>query len=112
MNPHFRKAAVQFKLDEDRKRPIEYKFKRTFDFTNEIEIPEGFTVDYIPENVSLSNDHMKVELSYEQKDNSVVCVSKTTIDTILLDLEQQKEVNALIKKANKAYKEIIIFKKK
>lgn len=112
VNPHFRKVAIQFKLEEDRKRPIEYKFKRSFDFTNEIEIPEGFTVDYIPENVNLSNDHMKVELSYEQKDNSVVCVSKTTIDTILLDLEQQKEVNALIKKANKAYKEIIIFKKK
>lgn len=112
VNPHFRKVATEFKLDDDRKRPIEYKFKRTFDFTNEIEIPEGFTVDYIPKNISLSNDHMKVELSYEQKENSVVCISKTTIDTILLDLEQQKEVNALIKKANKAYKEIIIFKKK
>ncbi len=111
VNPHFHKVASQFRIEKDRKRPVEYQYKRTFDFINVIEVPEGYTVDYIPENVSLSNDLMSVSMTYEQKENTIVCTSKAVLDYVLLDLDQQKEVNALIKKATKAYKEIIILKK-
>lgn len=111
VNPHFHKIASQFKIEKDRKRPIQYEYKRTFDFVNVIEIPEGYKADYIPENFSLSNDLITVTATYELKDNTIVCTSKAVLDYVLLDLEQQKQVNAIIKKASKAYKEIIILKK-
>ncbi len=111
INPHFNKMASRFKIDKDRKSAIEYDYKKQYQFTNSIEIPEGYSVDYLPSNRTIGNDLIKVELSYKQEGNTLVCTSNLNLNYILLTLEQQKEVNAIIKKAAKAYKEIIILKK-
>jgi transglutaminase-like putative cysteine protease len=111
INPHFNKMASRFKIDKDRKSAIEYDYKKQYQFTNSIQVPEGYAVDYIPSNRTFGNDLIAVELSYKQEGNTIVCQSNLSLNYILLNLEQQKEVNAIIKKVAKAYKEIIILKK-
>ena len=111
INPHFNKVASLFKIKKDRKTPIEYEYKKQYTYTNTIEIPEGFTLDYLPTDIRLNNDLISVSLSYQHQGNKIICNSKTVLNFIELSLEEQKEVNKIIKKASKAYKEIIILKK-
>jgi hypothetical protein len=42
----------------------------------------------------------------------VVTEQSAKLDTLLITLEEQKEINNLVEKVEKAYKEIIVLKKK
>ena len=111
INPHFNQKAKRFKTKKDRKNDVEYDFKRQYSYTNTIAIPDGFTVDYLPSNVALDSDFVSVNINYQQKEGQIVVQSNVIWKALYLNLEHQKEVNAIIKKAQKAYKEIIILKK-
>tara|TARA_R110002073_G_scaffold313380_2_gene485240 strand:- start:258 stop:2174 length:1917 start_codon:yes stop_codon:yes gene_type:complete len=112
INPHLNKVVSYFKTKKDRKHKIEYDYKKQYSYTNTIEIPEGYAVEYIPESVTVKNDLISVNLNYRIEGNNIICQQVALLDFILLDVEQQKTVNDIIKKAEKAYKEIIILKKK
>ena len=112
INPHFNKMASYFKTKKDRKNAIEYDYKTHYSYTNIIEIPKGHVVEYLPESVKIKNDFIDFRLNYTIKDNKIICQENTTLDYLVLTLEEQKVVNKAIKKAEKAYKEIIILKKK
>lgn len=112
INPHLNKIVSYFKTKKDRKRDIEYEYKSLYSFTNTIEIPEGYQVEYLPTSQKIKNEFITIEFQYTQNETSVVSQQKVTFDYLTLTKEQQKIVNKAIKKAEKAYKEIIILKKK
>ncbi len=111
LNLNFIKDLSSYKTDKDRKNAIEYEHKNYFSYTTYLKIPEGYSVDYIPENVDLSNDYLSSNITYSVKDNEITYHHSFKLDFITLDLEQQKDVNALIKNIEKAFKEVIILKK-
>ena len=110
INLNLNKVTSEIELEEERQYDLEYRYKSYYSFTNTLTVPEGYTVDYVPENVSLSNDFMTINTNYEVTDGTVVYKHSVKFNFLNLDLNQQKEVKALIKKANKSYKKIVVLK--
>ncbi len=111
INLNLNKDVSDLKEDDKRENAIEYDFKRYNSYTTKLIIPEGYKVDYLPENISVSNDFFTCNITYEIKDNNVFYNQNITLDFLILTKEDQTEINKLIKKIEKNYKEIIVLKK-
>ncbi|WP_226789215.1 DUF3857 domain-containing protein [Polaribacter reichenbachii] len=111
INLNLNKDISDLKADKKREYAIEYDFKRYQSYVTQFNIPEGYIVDYIPENVSFSDDLITCTISYELKENVVFYKQDIELNFLVLTKEQQTELNKLIKKIEKQYKEIIVLKK-
>lgn len=111
VNLNLNKELLTLKTEDDRENDIEYSYKNYYNFTNILTIPSGYLVEYVPKNINLSNDFLTCEITYKVDNNKIIYNHNFTIDFLNLNTTQQKQVNDLIKKVEKGYKEIIIFKK-
>lgn len=111
INLNLNKQLSDYKLDKKRKNSIEYKHKSFYSYTTELEIPENYKVDYLPENIAISNDFITCNINYTEEDNKIIYKHTVKLDYLILTTEEQKQVNDLIKKVENGYKEIIILKK-
>lgn len=112
INPHFNKKISVVKTKKDRKYAIEYDYKKQFSYTNTIQIPKDYIADYIPKSISFNNELISVDLSYKIDDDKIICKQHIIFNFIHLTVDQQKTINEIIEQVEKAYKEIIILKKK
>ena len=111
INLNLNKDISRFKTDKKRKTAIEYEYKKYFNYITKLAIPAGYKVDYIPETVAFSNEFLTGTIQYSQTDKEIVYSQTITLNFLTLSLEEQKEVNKLIDKIEKNYKEIVVFKK-
>ena len=111
INLNLDKKGLEFFIKDNRKTDIEINYKNSYSFINELIIPEGFQVDYIPENVNIENKLFSASFTYEQKDKKIIYTHKLKFDFLILNIEDQHEYSDLLKKVEKAYKEIIVLKK-
>lgn len=111
VNLNLNKRVSNFKTKKDRKNAIEYNYKTYSSFTTTLHIPDGYILDYLPGNLKESNDYVSAEITYSLVGNQIIYTHSVEIDFLSLNLQQQKEVNALIKKVERAYKEIVVLKK-
>ena len=112
INPHINNSITGIKTKKDRKYAIEFDYKKQYSYTNTIEIPEGYTVSYIPTSVSLGTELLSVNLSYSKVNNTLVCQQDVVFNFINLSVVAQQKVNAIIEQTEKAFKEIIVLQKK
>ncbi|WP_439151623.1 DUF3857 domain-containing protein [Winogradskyella sp.] len=111
INLNLNRDLVFYKTEDDRENEIEVKYKSYYAYNNILEIPENYTVDYLPENYESKNEFFECRISYEQKDNTIIYTQILTMDFLTLTAQEQKVVNAAIKKIEKQYKETVVFKK-
>lgn len=111
INLNLNKDLTYYKTDKKRENAIEYDYKRYFKYTTKLEIPTGYKVDYLPEAVKVSNEFLTSEITYLVEGNKVIYNQSIELNFLILSLEQQKEVNKLIKKIERNYKEIVVLKK-
>ncbi|MCL7762323.1 transglutaminase-like domain-containing protein [Polaribacter sp. Z014] len=111
INLNLNKEISFYKTDKKRKNPIEYDCKRYYSYRTKLEIPKGYSIDYVPEAVKVSNDLLTCEISYQVKENEVIYKQEIELNFLVLSTEQQKEVNKEIKKIESNYKEIVVLKK-
>ena len=78
----------------------------------EFTIPEGYTIDYVPENVKIDGDLIGYEVQYKVVANKVEFSKKFYLNYLLLKPEQFRDWNETVKKVSEAYKESLILKKK
>ena len=98
-------------MKEDRNNDIEYDYKNYFSYTTILNIPEGYKVDYIPKNVSVTNNLLTSNITYTSKNNSITYKHDVSFNFITLNLKQQEEINSMVKTIEKADKEVIVLKK-
>jgi len=111
VNLNLNKDLSYYKTEDDRKNEVEYDYKAFYSYETLVQIPDGYVVDYMPENVTVANDLLNATIEYQQKENQITYTHSFELNFLTLDLEQQKTVNDLIKKIEKGYKEIIVLKK-
>ncbi|GAB1855284.1 hypothetical protein MHTCC0001_01170 [Flavobacteriaceae bacterium MHTCC 0001] len=111
INLNLNKELKSYKIDEDREIPIEYDYKSHFSYTTTLNIPDGYTVDYIPENVAIDNELITTTISYSKNNNTITYQHDVTLNFITLSLEEQKQIHNVVKTIEKAYKEVIVLKK-
>jgi hypothetical protein len=111
VNLNLNRNISHYKTKEDRKNEVEYDYKAYYSYTTTVAIPEGYEVDYIPENIEVANEYISAKIKYSQTAHQITYTHHFTLNFLNLNLNEQKEVNGLIKKIEKAFKEIIVFKK-
>lgn len=111
VNLNLNRDISYYKTEDDRENEVEVKYKSDYIFENTLEVPENYSVDYLPENYELNNDYFKCKISYKQENNTIIYTHQLTMDYLTLTPEDQKVVNDAIKKVEKQYKETVVFKK-
>ncbi|MEN8138393.1 MAG: transglutaminase-like domain-containing protein [Bacteroidota bacterium] len=98
-------------IKEDRKTDIEIDYKKSYTFVNELNIPEGYFVDYLPENFKSENNLLSSSINYSRKDNKIIYTHSVKFDFLTLTKSEQKDYLKILKNTEKAYKELIVLKK-
>ena len=111
VNLNLNREVTLFKINKERETPVEYEFTKTYDFTNTLEIPKGYTIEYLPEDFEISNEFFSAEISYSKKEEKIEYKYKAILDFLILSPKQQSEFNSLLEKLEGAFKEVVILKK-
>lgn len=111
INLNLNKPLLYFKIDEDRKNDIDFDFKDSYVYESVLEIPEGYEVDYLPQNSSISNDLLEFGVSYDQKGNFIHYKHQLSTHFLRLNPSQQQTFNNYIKQVESNYNEIVVLKK-
>lgn len=111
INMNLDKSFLQEGIDEDRKTDIEKDFKHSVELKNTMTIPEGYIIEYLPENLSISNNLIDIMINYKVEDNKVLYEHKINLKYLILPQEEFSNYNKIVKSLEKAYKEQTVLKK-
>lgn len=111
INLNLRKDETDFKFEDDRENDIEVTYKSFYDYVTTLEVPVGYIVDYLPKDVSLSNEFMDSKITYETIDNTIVYKHQLEMNFLTLNPKQQQTVSDAIKVVEKSFKETVVLKK-
>ena len=113
LNPSLVKEGQSENIDvTDRKQAYEVDHKGIRKYVTIINIPEGYELNYIPENAAYKAANMAFSMQYESKPGQVVQTIKLETDFLILPVKELPNWNKMIETASKAYKENLVFKKK
>lgn len=96
---------------EKRKAPVEHDYKKSYDFEYEFTIPEGYKIDFKPENFETSNDLIQAKITYVASGNKIIVNQKMAINVLLLEKPNFEVWNSTIKTITKQYNQNIILSK-
>ncbi len=96
---------------EKRKIPVEFEFKQSYDFEYEITIPDGYKLEFKPENYEFSNDLLFAKITYTQNNNKLLINQKIKMNTLLIERSQFTDWNTAVKNITKQYNQNIILSK-
>lgn len=96
---------------EKRKVPVEHDYKKSYDFEYEFTIPEGYSIDFMPENLEISNDLIQAKITYLVSRNKLLVNQKMAINVLLLEKPNFEIWNSTIKTITKQYNQNIILSK-
>lgn len=88
---------------------IDHKFKKVY--TTTLNIPEGYTVNKLPEELKFENDDFGFEISYLRKGDQIIQNKTLYVNTLQVQNENFELWNQFIKSLVKAYKKSIILEK-
>lgn len=112
INPHLNKYFANTAIDlEKRKYDYIFDFLKTEKSIIKINIPKGFMVSYLPENIEFSNDLLDYKIDYKIQEGLLIMENQTTLKTLRIAKNDFATWNEAIKKLNKAYQEVIIISK-
>jgi hypothetical protein len=99
-------------IDEDkRKVPLEFDFKKSFDFEYEITLSKDYKLEFVPENYTFSNELLQVNINYNLKNDKLIVTQNLKLNKLLLEKNNFSDWNAAIKSMTKQYNQNIIFTK-
>ncbi len=112
INLNLNRSLSNLKSKKDRKNNREFRYKNSIKEITVLEIPDDKIITYIPENFQVANDFFSCAISYRTKNKTIHYTLTATMDFMELTPNQQIELNDLIKKIEKSFKEVIILKDK
>ena len=94
-----------------RKSPFENEYPYIKYETISFEIPEGYEVEYIPENFNVTDNLFGCEIAYDVTGNIINYRKKFYLNYLLLEQPDFEKWNQSVKKFSEAYKESVILKR-
>ena len=95
-------------IDKNRKAPIEEDFKFQLASNVSLQIPEGFSVQYLPENKKVEWSHGRIETSYENTGTEIIYTKTYVSDFIYLAPKEFEEWNSFLQEFAEINQETII----
>lgn len=100
-----------YKIDAKRKVPVEFRFGKSFTYHYEIDLPEGYKTEFLPENFALKNKLMEGTVHYTSKGNKILVAQSLSVFPLLVEEADFELWNNSIKALTKTYNQNIIFSK-
>ena len=98
------------KIEDDRTIPIQNKYGIAYVSENVLEVPDGWSVDYMPENLNIENEFIRYKSKYELKDKQITLYQQTHINYLTIQKDSFKIWNESILKIKKNQNEVVIIK--
>ena len=98
------------KIKKDRKTPLQNEFPIKLDHVIELEIPDGWDVDYMPENLTVGDPYIEFSSKYELTENKIILYQQTSIRYLNMTHENFDKWNENVEKILKHQNEIVILK--
>lgn len=95
-----------------RKMAIENSFLMNIRQVHLLKIPEGYALEHLPKNISVSNNVVDFSIEYKQVKDQVIATQNYTIKQLYIEVADFTKWNEAITKVSPAYKEEIVLKKK
>lgn len=95
-----------------RKVAIENQFLYVINQVHQLQIPDGYTMDYVPKNTSVSNDLFRFTISYSVTDKNITATQQLVFNKLYIQPQEFAEWNRAIASITPAYKEQVVLKKK
>jgi transglutaminase-like putative cysteine protease len=112
VNLNLEKAFYNQIIKSDRKTPVEREYNFSIHAIYQLQIPDGYAVEYLPANVEHMEGPVNFAMKYVQQGSQIILDSDLSSNTLLLTPDQFEEWNNAIRKLSNAYKESIILKRK
>lgn len=114
INMNLENHFASLKLKDDRKQPYDNSFHNNFNLIIQLEIPNNYKINYVPENSSYANDLFGYNFNYitNKTNNTITLNQNYYINFLLLQKDKFSEFNQFINQISKAYKETLILIKK
>jgi hypothetical protein len=102
------RVLLKSKIDDDKKydKKIDHAYKKNYVTT--LNIPEGYSASFIPETLSFENPNYGYNITYTQKDNTIIQHKTIYVNTLSVKKQDFESWNEFIKSLTKAYKKSII----
>jgi hypothetical protein len=102
------RVLLKSKIDDDKKydKKINHAYKKNYVTT--LNIPEGYSASFIPETLSFENPNYGYNITYTQKDNTIIQHKTIYVNTLSVKKQDFESWNEFIKSLTKAYKKSII----
>jgi hypothetical protein len=94
-----------------RKTPKEFEYNYVKEEYIEMEIPQGYAVEFVPESTNHEGEYFGYDITYQVKGNKIAYYKKIYHNYLLLQSSQFESWNNSIKSLSDAYRETIILKK-
>ncbi|WP_306642249.1 transglutaminase-like domain-containing protein [Sanyastnella coralliicola] len=108
VNLNLDKPYADFKLEEDRELPREFRYQCSINSTYELEIPEGYELKFVPDAASFAHEDFQFSFEYVLEDNQLTLIQDINVATKLLEKEDFEEWNKMIKAMKKFYRQSIV----
>ncbi|HYK46756.1 MAG TPA: DUF3857 domain-containing protein [Parafilimonas sp.] len=95
-----------------RKIPIENEYKYTIKQYTILEIPEHYSVSYLPKDYTLNTDIFAFTIKYSQQGNRVIASQELRKNYLLLQPQDFSSWNSSLRQLNSQYKEQVVLEKK
>ena len=92
--------------------PIENDYKYTSKQVAVFEIPEGYELEYLPQDQKMEKELFGFKINYQLDDNKITQNKILYINYLILSTEQFPEWNQMVQELSEAYREVLILKKK
>ncbi len=112
LNLFLDKIYEKMTIEKDRVSKFEFEFLTFFNTQYELEIPQNYSVKYLPKNFSLDNDVLKADFIYEIKNNKLQLNIQLKPKKLMLDTTDFELWNETIKKLKSNYTETLILLEK
>ncbi|MBL4651499.1 MAG: transglutaminase domain-containing protein [Flavobacteriales bacterium] len=113
VNMHLDRYFVNGKIDDDRENAYESDFKSTSRNVAYLDVPEGYAINYIPENDSSQDELFGYNIKYTKvNDKQIMLEFEVYENYLILSPEHFEDWNKMIKKLKNNYSETVILKKK
>jgi len=111
INLNLDKDWLGYKLKKDRKHPLFLPFCTSGEDSFKLQIPEGYTVTFLPKNYSYNDENFGFSITYTIEENTIIYNQKINVNSLLIENDQFKNWNSFIKELENAYKQTILLKK-
>jgi transglutaminase-like putative cysteine protease len=106
------KPLEKVSIEKDRSAQFEFEHLNYINSQYELDIPQNYTVQYLPKNFSLDNAYIKADIVYEVKNNKIFLNLRLKQKKLLLDKPDFELWNKTIKDLKNNYADTLILLEK